>query len=101
IYKQLPSLRNKTCICWGEEEASNLRILHKKETNGTTTLSLSWNGDLFGIHLPFQDEASVQNALTCSCVCLHLGVPKEELAMLASQLKPVRLRLEIKRGQQQ
>jgi len=100
IYKQLPSLTNKICICWGEEEASNLRILNKKETNGTTTLFLSWNGDLFDIHLPFQDEASLQNALTCCCTCLHLGVPKEELAMLASQLKPVRLRLEIKRGQQ-
>lgn len=101
IYKQLPSLRNKTCVCWGEDEASDLRILKKTETDGRSILVLSWNGEEFDIQLPFQDEASIQNALTCCCTCLHLGMSKEELSMLVSHLKPVRLRLEIKRGQQQ
>jgi alanine racemase len=50
------------------------------------------------ICIPFTDEASVQNALTCWSVMRLLGYSIEVIAPRMSRLQPVQMRLEIKRG---
>ncbi len=53
------------------------------------------------IVIPFTDEASIQNALTCWSVMRHLDYSIETIAARMLTLQPVQMRLEIKKGIQQ
>ncbi len=50
------------------------------------------------ISIPFTDEASIQNAITCWCVLLTLNIPADSIALRMQLLKPVEMRLELKQG---
>jgi alanine racemase len=49
--------------------------------------------------IPFIDEASIENSITCAAVALHLGLTTEQLTERMPQLEPVAMRLEVKEGQ--
>ena len=49
--------------------------------------------------IPFIDEASSENSITCAAVALHLGVTPAQLAERMPRLEPVAMRLEVKQGQ--
>ena len=49
--------------------------------------------------LPFIDEASVENSITCAATVLHLGLTPEELKQRMATLEPIAMRLEVKEGQ--
>jgi alanine racemase len=49
--------------------------------------------------IPFIDEASIENSITCAAVALHLGLTPAELAERMPKLEPVAMRLEVKQGQ--
>ena len=49
--------------------------------------------------IPFIDEASIENSITCAAVALHLGVTPAQLAERMPRLEPVAMRLEVKQGQ--
>lgn len=65
----------------------------------TTVVSYVWKGTPGQYTIPFIDEASVENSITCAATALYLGVTPEELAVSMSQLEPVAMRLEVKQGQ--
>ncbi len=48
--------------------------------------------------IPFIDEASVQNSVSCLAVCLQFGVCPEDIACRMANLEPVAMRLEVKEG---
>ena len=50
------------------------------------------------IIIPFTDEASIDNALTCWSVMRHLGYSIDTIAARMLMLQPVHMRLEIKQG---
>ncbi|MDE5782775.1 MAG: bifunctional UDP-N-acetylmuramoyl-tripeptide:D-alanyl-D-alanine ligase/alanine racemase [Prevotella sp.] len=49
--------------------------------------------------IPFFDEASIENSITCATVALHLGLSPEEIAERMACLEPIAMRLEVKEGQ--
>jgi alanine racemase len=49
--------------------------------------------------IPFIDEASIENSITCAAVALHFGVTPAQLAERMPRLEPVAMRLEVKQGQ--
>ena len=49
--------------------------------------------------LPYIDEASVENSITCATVALYLGLTPEEIAGRMAHLEPIAMRLEVKEGQ--
>ena len=49
--------------------------------------------------VPFIDEASIENSITCATVALTLGLTPEELAERMPKLEPIAMRLEVKEGQ--
>ena len=49
--------------------------------------------------IPFIDEASIENSITCAAVALHLGLTPAQLADRMPRLEPVAMRLEVKQGQ--
>ena len=58
-----------------------------------------WQGEENCYTIPFIDEASIENSITCAAVALHLGLTPAELADRMPKLEPVAMRLEVKEGQ--
>ncbi|HKP32822.1 MAG TPA: alanine racemase, partial [Chitinophagaceae bacterium] len=50
------------------------------------------------LSVPFTDEASIQNCLTCYAVLSYLKIPHEKIQKRILQLKHVSMRLELKKG---
>ena len=49
--------------------------------------------------IPFIDEASIENSITCAIVALYLGMSPEDIAERMARLEPIAMRLEVKDGQ--
>ena len=58
-----------------------------------------WQGEEHAYEIPFIDEASIENSITCAATALCLGITPEQLAERMPQLEPVAMRLEVKQGQ--
>ncbi len=90
--------RNREIISCGIESTDILQTVSIQKQVSSTMLSLKWKSNSFQITIPFTDDASIHNAVTCVGVCLHLNMAIEQLQNKLLQLKPVSLRLEIKKG---
>ena len=64
-----------------------------------TEITYVWQGEEGTYEIPFIDEASIENSITCAAVALHLGVTPAQLAERMPKLEPVAMRLEVKDGQ--
>ena len=85
-------------ITWGTDAGNDLQLLNIQTIHQSSAISFRWREQIIETTLPFTDEASLHNALTCITVCLHLQIPKEKLQAKLKELKPVSLRLELKKG---
>ena len=81
-----------------EDAAFYIKSIEKKDIE--TTVSYIWKGKTEGQYkLPFIDDASVENSITCAIVSLHLGLTPATISERMAQLEPVAMRLEVKEGQ--
>lgn len=99
------------CVCTSDYPALKLTWSMKDDTvafyvraiekqNINTTIAYTWKNKVNGkFTLPFIDEASLKNAISCSVVALYLGLTPKELALRMERLEPVAMRLEVKEGQ--
>ena len=88
-------------LSWSTKHADAtfyIKSIEKKDIE--TTVTYTWKGGKEAQYkLPFIDDASVENSITCAVVALHLGVTQAALAERMVQLEPVAMRLEVKEGQ--
>ena len=70
----------------------------KSETH--TLIRYSFLNFEYSFQIPFTDEASIENAISCLAVALYLHVSPTELADRMRQLEPVAMRLELRKGKQ-
>ena len=103
-------------LAWSMKDkqvAMFVKSVEKKET--MTTVTYIWNGptchssspqhpstslqEPSKFSLPFIDDASIQNAIVCAIVALHLGLTPDQLDERMQRLEPVAMRLEVKQGQ--
>ena len=88
---------DKWFIISGSAHAT-LHIRHTdREASSTTILARYQDKDL-QLQVPFTDQASVDNAITCWAVLLKLGVPEAEIQKRIQKLQSVEMRLELKLG---
>ena len=89
------------CLNWSAKDvhaAFFIKSIEKKDIE--TTVSYVWKEKVEGQYkLPFIDDASVENSITCAVVSLHLGIDPAHLAERMAKLEPVAMRLEVKEGQ--
>jgi len=92
------SFQQEHIFSWGEQKENTVVISNiNKQLAGTTIHFI--NGSLNeSISIPFTDDASVENAITCLTVCLYLQVPFAAIKEKFNQLRAVSLRLELKSG---
>jgi alanine racemase len=82
----------------GMEEKCTLRILSVVKQPGQAEINLGYEGENFSLTIGFEDEAAIQNALTCTGVMLWLGIPVNELQARLNRLNPLAMRMELKTG---
>jgi len=83
---------------WGKMKKADLQILEINKSQTETEIIALYKNSETAIAIPFTDEASVQNAITCWCVMLHLGISEVLIAKRMRLLQPVNMRLELKKG---
>ena len=89
-------------ISWSmcDEQASlYVKSLNTQHASLTTQVTYIWQGEENTFAIPFIDEASIEDCITCAAVALHLGLTPAELAERMPKLEPVAMRLEVKEGQ--
>ena len=83
---------------WGKIQKADLQILEINKSQNETEIIAAYKNAETAIVIPFTDDASVQNAITCWCVMLHLEIKEAVIAKRMKLLQPVNMRLELKKG---
>lgn len=83
---------------WGKIQKADLQILEINKTQNETEIIAGHKNAETAIVIPFTDDASVQNAITCWCVMLYLEIKETVIAKRMKLLQPVNMRLELKKG---
>ena len=87
-------------ISWSTcDEQAALFVKSEETVQDTTTITYVWRGEEFRYEIPFVDEASIENSITCAAVALYLGITPQQLSERMPTLEPVAMRLEVKEGQ--
>lgn len=80
---------------WSREAGADVFVQSVATTDGKTEITVAHKEKVSSIRIPFLDDASVQNAITCLCALLYL---KKEVAAYRQrflQLHPVDMRLQL------
>jgi alanine racemase len=90
---------------WCNHPMGPLEIFEIKKTNTQTIISAydhrkdsADSSEQITITIPFTDDASIQNAITCWSVLLYLEIPASVIEKRMLQLNSVEMRLELKQG---
>lgn len=86
-------------IAWSQKDPERplfIRAIEKGE-NGTT-IKYRYLAFENSYHIPFLDDASIEDSINCLAAALYLMIPAETIAARMAQLEPVAMRLEVKEG---
>lgn len=93
-----PHFSNLKTFTWSKRTKADLLIGRINKTNADTEIQAVYNNNFLRISIPFTDEASIENAIHCWAVMLHLGVDQSVIQERMRYLSPVAMRLELKEG---
>lgn len=88
----------KQIFTWGNKSTNAIQVLGINKENLQTEILLTTHHSPLTISIPFTDDASVENAITCCCVMVHLGIKPLVIEERMLHLQPVNMRLEMKKG---
>lgn len=100
--------KNKTISCFinpkikqftwsSDDKKADVFIITSKVEN-KTILQCTYLEDTFLINIPFQDQASVENAIHCLMLMLYFGYKPAIISSRMSELYPIEMRLKVKTG---
>lgn len=98
LWQQIPNDKRFEIFSWSMVSEATLQIRMVYKDGAKTTITAGYREQEMSIDIPFTDNASVENAIHCWCVLLHLKVPQEVIVQQMQQLGPVAMRLELKKG---
>ncbi|MBP6284413.1 MAG: bifunctional UDP-N-acetylmuramoyl-tripeptide:D-alanyl-D-alanine ligase/alanine racemase [Paludibacteraceae bacterium] len=77
---------------------STLLILSIEKSGASTTIHYQYKDESHSYHIPFVDDASIENSIQCLAFCLLLTIPTATIAERMQYLEPIAMRLEKKQG---
>ncbi len=83
---------------WSKHYAAWLKIVDVQKQVDHTIISAVLNDSDISIDIPYTDDASIENAITCWCTLLALGYKHTVIRGRLTSLQPVNMRLELKKG---
>ncbi|WP_132050821.1 bifunctional UDP-N-acetylmuramoyl-tripeptide:D-alanyl-D-alanine ligase/alanine racemase [Pseudocnuella soli] len=96
--KYAPLFAGKNLLVWGSSANSGLQVLGIKKESTTSVLHLQAARQTLEITIPFTDEASVENAITCCAVLVYLQKNLELYKDRFATLQAVDMRLHLFEG---
>lgn len=85
-------------FCWSSEFKDSDVFVTKKNIGELTELQITYLEETFPVIIPFQDQASVENAVNCLMVMLYFGYNSKVIQTRMQLLYPVEMRLKVKNG---
>jgi Alr-MurF fusion protein len=85
-------------LTWGISEQNKFNLSQIEKLGDITKISLKYESIELEVIIPFTDDASVENAVTCCCVLLYLEISADVIRERMKMLQPVNMRLELKKG---
>ncbi len=79
-------------------DSRDIKILNQEKGTGTTKVHFLYKHWELELTIPFTDAISIQNALTCSAVLLHLGYEQSAIQENVLLLEPVEMRMQLRKG---
>ena len=89
---------NFNLFSWSKKNTATVKVEAISKQPTQTAMLLRYKDADINITIPFTDDASVDNAITCCCVLLYLGIDAAEISKKMLLLRPVEMRLELKQG---
>ena len=87
-----------TLIAWGHSADAGLRVLSIDKKGQSSIIHARYKEESFEFLIPFTDDASEFNAMTCAAVMAELDYSLPSIAVGMADLKPVEMRLDMKQG---
>ena len=81
-----------------KNEAADVFVFKKEIKNQITTLHYQYRDNSYELEIPFQDQASIENAVSCLMVLLHFEYDAPTIKSRMALLFPVEMRLKVKNG---
>lgn len=102
LYDELNILKEENqklqLFTWSSNRDASLQIIFIEKQNNLSLIKGKYFEKEIRVEIPFTDDASIQNAITCWCVLLQMKVAPGVIAERLLQLHPVEMRLELKHG---
>lgn len=83
---------------WSSDHGKADVFVIAKETEDKTELKITFEAVCFKITIPFNDQASIENAIQCLMVLLYFKYDHDVIQSRMMQLYPVEMRLKVKNG---
>ncbi len=83
---------------WGRNKSSDLQIVSIERENSQTKIILNYKNGVFDFSIPFTDDGSIENAVTCCSLMLVAGIERSYIQKKMPHLQAVSMRLELKKG---
>ena len=96
--EKIQKYQSAKTLSWGKGQNNFLRIENQILKDHGVRLELIHNKFPFTIELPFSDEAFLENILNCICTLITLGIAPRKIQQGISGLKPVKMRMSIRKG---
>lgn len=85
-------------LTWGTGAYCDFVVEQGETIDQYTPVTIVRKDQKCRIRIPFTDEASVENAIICTCVLLELEIDPAIIAERVNKLHSVNMRLELKKG---
>ena len=98
--EQSEALRQVTRLSWGHSDHCYLQLANVATSGDTSTLHIrcATSCQTESVTIPFVDRASIQNAMHCITLMMHMGYPAATIAERCAHLQPVEMRLQMLEG---
>ncbi len=83
---------------WSRLFPAWLKISDVEKKDNETLIYAANQGKEFKLAIPFTDDASIENGITCWCTLLVLGYDQSWIQEQVKELRPLNMRLELKKG---
>lgn len=104
-YSVIAELASKYCsensikqFVFGSEKGAALQIVKIEKLEKNTKIGAIYNNESQLLRIPFIDEASIENCITCWATLLVLGYEHEFISSQILNLAPIAMRLQMNEG---
>jgi alanine racemase len=92
-------VKERIVFSWSfTDKTADVFISKKENTSEKTIIQYQYKNESFDLEIPFQDSASIENAISCLMVLLCFKYDPAIIQNRMQMLYPVEMRLEVKNG---